>query len=253
MTTAFPLRMLTDDGIRAFRVYLQGLRQGSRMAPPREMLLSPHQSEEFPIPVAVEQRTFASRIEFCRYMTEVIGKIPYNLIDGDIHLWSWLSLFYFDQVCPVRTDETRRPGMDYRHIPFRDYRYRHRHLMEGAYHVYHLYGDEAALLLCSPLYQENAFHHELAGRQVMIANPAIISVATELYYDVEKERPKTGSGQWSNPGTLRRFIDVVNQLDMTHDLFTMTPRRLMELLPPEFDAWKQGSLSFSVFPTEGRR
>ncbi|HSW62828.1 MAG TPA: hypothetical protein VLH56_05925 [Dissulfurispiraceae bacterium] len=236
--TSYSVRMLNDEGLVAFRTYLRGLRTGETTSPPREMLFSPRQSEALSAQIAIEQRAFRSRIDFCEYISDAFGETPYQLIEGNANLWSWLSLFYFDQVCPLRSDGSRRPGMDYRHIPSRDYRYRHRHLLEGAYHVYQMYGMDAALLLCSALHNENSFHHELAGRQGLITNPFIINVATDLYYDIRHNRPKSGAGRGKAPGALLRFVDVINQLDMTFDLFSIQPRRLMELLPAEFDSWK---------------
>lgn len=236
--TSYAVRLLNDEGLDAFRAHLHGLRSGAASSPPREMLFSPAQSEEFSARISIEQRSFQSRIDFCEYISDAFGETPYQLIEGNVQLWSWLSLFYFDLVCPLRSDGTRRPGMDYRHVPSRDYRYRHRHLLEGAYHVYRLYGMDAELLLCSALHNENSFHHEFAGRQGFITNPVIINVATDLYYDIRHNRPKLGAGRGKAPGALLRFVDVINQLDMTFDLFSMQPKRLMELLPPEFDAWK---------------
>ena len=236
--TVHQIRMLNTAGIEAFRTYLNQLRSGQTGAPPRDILFDERQSAAFPVPLEIEQRKFRFRIDFCEYMADVFGDTPYHLIAGNTGLWSWLSLWFFDQVCPPGSDRTRRPGMDYRHILSSGYRYRHRHLLEGAYQVYHLYGMDAALLLCSALPHENSFHHELAGRQGFITNPVIINVATELYYDVRHSRPKTGAGRGKTAGALRRFVDVVNQLDMTYDLFSMQPKKLLALLPPEFDRWK---------------
>ncbi|MFO7599969.1 MAG: hypothetical protein R6X27_09205 [Candidatus Desulfacyla sp.] len=40
------------------------------------------------------------------------------------------------------------------------------------------------------------------------------------------------------PGTLYRFIDVVQQLDLTYDLYSMTGEQILQLLPNEFDRWR---------------
>ena len=160
-------------------------------------------------------------------------------LDGDVGLWSWLSLFYFDQVCPPRPDGTRAPGRDYRHILEPTYRYGHRHLLGGPHLVYRLHGEQAALLLCTKLYQENTFHHELASRQAFISNPAIIRAANLLYLEPRTQRPKRGAQDPKRtPGTLRRFIDVLQQLDLNYDLYSMSGEALVGLLPAEFDEWK---------------
>jgi len=40
------------------------------------------------------------------------------------------------------------------------------------------------------------------------------------------------------PGTLYRFIDVIQQLDLTYDLYSMNGEEILGLLPPEFDRWR---------------
>ncbi|MFH1977184.1 MAG: hypothetical protein ABIJ52_16800 [Pseudomonadota bacterium] len=40
------------------------------------------------------------------------------------------------------------------------------------------------------------------------------------------------------PGTLFRFIDVIQPLDLTYDLYSMSGKDIIGLLPPEFDKWK---------------
>jgi len=42
-----------------------------------------------------------------------------------------------------------------------------------------------------------------------------------------------------HPGTLYRFIDVVQQLGLTYDLYSMTGDQILQLLPSEFDRWRQ--------------
>jgi hypothetical protein len=42
----------------------------------------------------------------------------------------------------------------------------------------------------------------------------------------------------SSPGTLLRFIDIIQQLDLTYDLYSMSGEEILALLPPEFDKWK---------------
>ena len=39
-----------------------------------------------------------------------------------------------------------------------------------------------------------------------------------------------------SPGTLFRFIDVIQQLDLAY--YSMSGKDIIGLLPPEFDKWK---------------
>ena len=173
------VRRLTQTGIEQFRDYLRELREGSTAEPPRSLLTDPKTSEPFVPTRSIEDRLFAARLEAARYLTEVFDGIPG--LEEDVGLWSWLSLFYFDQACPPGSDGARSPGRDYRHILEPGYLYGHRHLLGGPFLVYRLHGEQATLLLCTKIHRENHFHHELASRQAFISNPTIIEAANRLY------------------------------------------------------------------------
>jgi len=233
-----PVRRLTETGIEHFRNYLKELREGGTAEPPRSLLTDPEASEPFAPTRSIEERVLATRLEGARYLTEVFDDILG--LEEDVGLWSWLSLFYFDQVCPPRADGVRSPGRDYRHIQEPGYRYAHRHLLSGPLLVYRTHRERATLLLCTKVHQENKFHHELASRQAFISNPAIIEAANLLYLDERAQGPKRGAQDAKQgPGTLGRFIDVVQQLDLNYDLYSMSAEAIVSLLPSEFDEWRR--------------
>jgi hypothetical protein len=232
------VRKLTTTGIEQFRDYLKELREGSTSGPPRSLLTDPETSEPFSPERFVEQRAFDDRLDAARYLSGVFDGV--SAVEEDIGLWSWLSLFFFDHVCPAGSDGTRSPGRDYRHILEPGYLYGHRHLLGGPFLVYSLHREQATLLLCTKLYQENMFHHELASRQVFISNPAIIRAASLLYLERRTGRPKRGAQDPKRaPGTLRRFVDVLQQFDVNYDLYGMSAEALVGLLPAEFDEWRR--------------
>jgi len=83
-------------------------------------------------------------------------------------------------------------------------------------------------------------YRELSCRQDLLANKGVIEAANSLYYDEKKEQLKRGSAvKTAKAGSLRRFIDVVQQLDLTYDLHSMTGEQVLRLLPSEFDDWRK--------------
>lgn len=62
-------------------------------------------------------------------------------------------------------------------------------------------------------------------------------VATDLYVDPSTGKAKSGAGG-KGPGSARRLADMVNQLDLTWDLYAMFPKGLLTLLPKEFDRFR---------------
>ena len=97
------------------------------------------------------------------------------------------------------------------------------------------------MLLSGPLYETSRYYLELSARQGFITSRGIIEAANILYFDSENGKPKRGPAVTTRkPGALIRFIDVVQQLDLTHDLYSMTGEDVIALLPPEFNEWRPG-------------
>ncbi len=233
------VRILNEEGVRRFREYLFDLRTGSRQDPPWEMLTDPWCSAKVQGNVEIEQRYFESGLNAARYLNEALRPLGRSTMEQKISLWTWLSLFYFDQVCPVMRNGKRIPGKDYRHILDLDSRRYYRHLLVGPYTIFDLHREKASLLLYNPPSQSSKFRLELACRQGFITNRGIVEAANLLYFDSEKGKAKPGAAVTSRkPGTLFRFIDVVQQLDLTYDLYSMSGEEVLDLLPPEFDEWK---------------
>ncbi|MCU0560568.1 MAG: hypothetical protein MUD16_10305 [Desulfobacterales bacterium] len=242
------LRKFTDKGLERFRAYLHELGGGAASEPPQGLLADPECAKPVGGRVQLERTAFDSRLALARYLDRTLEDLPErpDALAGDVHLWSWMSLFYFDQVCPANDKGRRRPGRDYRHIPEPGYPHGHRHLLMGAYLVYTVYewGEELSkLLLHSVLSVENHFHHEIATRQSFITNRGVMEALHLLYFDDARNRPKRGPIMNRRaPGSLYRFIDVVQQLDVTYDLYSMSGHEIVGLLPAEFALWPDKQL-----------
>jgi hypothetical protein len=240
--TGEEIRQLTPEGVALFRHYLARLRLDAVEAPPHHLLTDSRSSRPLHGAGRVIQRTFKHRLDLARYLDGALEGIDADELEAGVGLWAWLSLFYFDQVCPPAGSGRRKPGSDYRHILQPDYRHGHNHLLAGAHLVYAIFGLGEALsplLLCSPVDRENNFCKELAGRQNFITNRGIMAAAQQLYLNPRTRRPKRGAlNKKKAPGTLPRFIHVIGQLDVNYDLYSMSGAEIMGLLPSEFDPWK---------------
>jgi hypothetical protein len=236
------IRKFTDEGIEQFRNYLAELREGSTSPPPFHILNDPATSEPINGGGQIENRNFRTRLELAQYLDETLAEIESDSIETDVHFWSWLSLFYFNQVCPADQTGVRKPGRDYRHILEPGYPYGHNHLLAGAYLVYTVYGlndDLSKLLLYTAPHTESGYHHQLAQRQSIITNRGLLEAAKLLYFNSEESKPKPGAIAKKKPGTVYRFIDIIQQLDLNYDLYSMTGEEVLVLLPPEFNKWKR--------------
>jgi hypothetical protein len=232
-------RSLNRLGLEHMRAYLAKLRAHETPSVPAELLEDPAYSHELPFDIIIEPRLFKDRLAVGRYLMECLAPLGAEITDRDAGLWAWLSLNFFDQICPPKDDGTRRPGRDYRHIPEFGYRHRHRHLLLGPYQIYRRHGVRSILLLAGPVHSESSIYHEIASRQDLIANRGVLDAAVLLYLDPKRARPKPGAqGSLRRAGTVRRFVRVLQQLDVTYDIYGLTGKQILELLPEEFDIWK---------------
>ncbi len=240
---AATVRALTEAGIDQFRAYLDELRAaGTSAAPPVELLHSIGLTTELPVDIVMEQRQFGNRMELAKYLHEKLTPLGTRVLDRNAGLWAWLSLYFFDQVCPVGTSGARRPGRDYRHIPEFVFRLRHRHLLYGPFQIYRRHGVLSLLLLAGRPDSESNLYHELVSRQDIIANKGAMQAAMMLYFDPVRLAPKRGAqATEARPGTVRRFVRVLQQLDLTFDIYGLSGQQILELLPREFDAWRPGA------------
>lgn len=236
--SATTLRSLNSAGIERFRAYLDTLRAGHPVDPPQQLLTDASCTAELSADVQVERERFATRWGAGEYLWNRLAALPANEVEGNPGLWAWLALFYFDQLAPRRADGTRRPGRDYRHVAEFGFRYRYRHLLFGPFAVYRRHRGHAILLLSGPLHVEPGVYQEITSRQDLIASRGVIEALNSLYLDRSRGLPKRGAQRTEQPGTLRRFVRLLQQLDLTYDICGMSGSAIVELLPPEFDAWR---------------
>jgi len=155
----------------------------------------------------------------------------------DRNLWAWVACFYFREICPTSKSGAWQPGAMPRWIPqSADWRRYYRHLVAGPYFIYRAHRDEpkrALALLCQRPGRPGDLVEQLASRQQIVTNPAIMRTATNYFVD-----PATGqqrrSANSKGAGGARRFVDVLNQFDVTWDLSSLSTDGLRAMLPPEF-------------------
>lgn len=238
------LRALNARGIAEFRDFLQKIREGADLPANPAILYVDDTSTRLPRPVDVEMRTFDRKFDAAAYLSDLLRDVPSG--PEEIGLWSWLALFYFDQLSPAGADGKRRPREDYHYIPAASSGgsgwQRDRHLLAAPCRLFMLHGDHARLLLHPPVHQHGAFIYDLGFRRDLITNRGLIETIDLLYWDAARNRPKRGATTTTRPGNLRRLITVVQQLDFNFDLYGMNAEEILRLLPQEFDAWKPAPL-----------
>lgn len=244
------IRRLNQLGIKKFEDYLKSLKnpEGSQGESPFDLLENPETSEPFPWEVEIEQKIFANRYEMGLYLVSLFERCEQSEINFDRGLWSWLALFFFDQLCSAGTDGRRRPSQIYNYILSSDRRHQQRHAIRTTYLFVKEYGETVYFMFSNPLDKRGEITEQLASRQDVLGCRGVIEAACSLYYDNLRKSPKRGASG-KGPGTVRRFGVVLRQFARTYDLFSLSGQRVLEILPGEFDRFR----SWQEESQEGRK
>jgi hypothetical protein len=235
------LRKLNDHGVERMKGFLAELEVNPATPVPIDILSDLSTSEQLPVTLNVEDRRFGSRMTAAEYLYGILSSPGAAGLDRDPGVWAWLSLFYFDELCPKRKDGTRKVLEVARFIASSHaFRY-YRHLLAGPYLLFKAFREDPAkakIVLTGPLDKISDFVAQLASRQDFVQNKAVIEAATALYFNESTGKPKRGAADTEHsPGTLRRFVDIINQCEPTWDLYSMTAQQLVAKLPPEFSSY----------------
>ncbi len=237
-------RRLTAQGIEQFDEFLLGLRDDPRRDAPLHLLTGAESSAAIDAEVDAEPRVFHSRLEIAEHLSKML-RVDSSALRRDKGFWSWLGLAWFESICPIQEGRWQ-PGERYRWIAeLEDPRKSCRHLLAGPYQIYRAHRDDPARalsLLSGPVYKTGPLVSLLASRPSLVTCRAVVGVATRLYYDQQHGRNRAGLGG-RGPGSPRRFVDLLSQLDLTWDLHSLTTEELLELLPAEFDEFHRSQNS----------
>jgi hypothetical protein len=231
------LRKLSLEGIRAFSDYLDVLDTEPMRAVPLNVLSDPRTSESLAKTVEVERKAFANRFAAAEYLYERVSRAGVVDVNRDVGLWAWLTLFYFDEVCPPQRSGARFPGERARYIPdvsnFRKY---YRHLLASPYRIYKAHRDapeRSLVVLSGALDTPGELAEQLSAYQEIVTNRAVMELATKMYIDPSSRKPRRGAAG-KGAGSARRFPVVLDQFDLTWDLYATSPNELTMILPEEF-------------------
>ncbi len=231
------LRLLNQDGLAEFQRYLTGLRNGHMKEPPFDLLDNPATSEELLPLIDIEYRDFATRYELGCYLVDKLSVLDQHEISHDSGVWSWIALWLFDQLCPSDKDGHRKPREDYHYVLSRDYRHHARHAIRTTYQFVRRYGSEVVFMFSQSLEKRGEIVEQLVARQELAAAPGVVQAASILYNDPDRHSFKIGSAG-SGRGSVRRFVRVLQQFQLTYDLFSISGKDLVVLLPNEFDRFR---------------
>ncbi len=231
------LRRFTSDGLNEFNNYLDLLEEDGALVPPMNILSDNKYSEDLNFEIEIENKAFATRYDVAEYFFEIFSGIGIQNLEKDIFIWSWCSLYFFEVLCPSDNEGFKFPRERSAYVPEpENYRRYYRHLLLGPFLIYRAHKDNPAralALLCKPPHIISDVEAQIAAYQELVTNRAIVELATKLYYDPKSKTTKKGAAS-KGIGSARRLVAVLNQFDLTWDLYATTTIVLQKMLPKEF-------------------
>lgn len=229
------MRILNSEGIEEFRSYLTELNSGTATDPPRKLLESNRYSEESSVDISTWRDDFDSKYDLARFLDDCLPADLTPEFQFQKRLFATLDLKWFDLTCPEGKNGSRNPGQVERHIPKQKWNLRYRHLVRGSFLLYRMHGEDSRVFLAGAPHVHGEMSEQIVSRQELVTSGSVVRALSILYFDERKWKLKRGFSARDRPGTLRRFVNVMNQLARTYDLFEISGEQIVELLPREFD------------------
>ncbi len=231
------LRTFNESGIRAFRTFLRKARQDPTTPAPSHIVEDETLTKVYVPAVEVEPRRFGSRAEAADYFCRLFKQIPSHQVANDASLWTWLSSFFFDEVCP-RQRGRRKVMNDYCYIyeprnPHNSYRHR----LYIAWRIITAAPQHNRLFLRAALPTLDQVTAEVFKRLYLTRIPCIFEILDRLYWDDSQGKARAGIVTRKNvkPGDLIHRLPIrIQQLERTYDLMTLSADQLLDLLGEEF-------------------
>lgn len=234
------LKRFTQEGLEAFNEFLSDLNVNNCATKPADLLSSIEFSVQLPERKEIHPRRFITRYELAEYLVEEVGIDSIPDLEHDSLLWSWLANLFFDWLCPASPSGERIPRQRARLVYSSEGKFLFRHLVAGPVFVYLAHRDNPSRvipLLSDPVHQTGKLYIEITDRHNLLRSPGVVEAAGRLYFDSEKQAIRPGVRSKA-PGKIIRFATVLFQFDATWDLQSLSSEQVIELLPTEFDQYK---------------
>jgi hypothetical protein len=249
------LRRFNSAGMAAFSKALAECRESPALEPPLRLLEDEELTSIVTPAISVTAQKFKNRREAAEYLRDLLKPLSEADVTFDAGLWTWLTLFFFDQVCPPRDGKRSVKNSYYYIYEPRSQRYFYRHLLFIAWRIITSAPTINRLLLETSLSSLDQVTDSVLKRLFLTRIPCIYEVLDRIYWDPERRAPRRGitDSKRIRPGNLRyRFPIRIRQLEMTYDLQSLNADQLIELLGAEFEFDKQRTDGTAHVESNGR-
>ena len=184
--------------------------------------------------------SFASAKDMAVAICDSLGTIDAQELAGRTGLWAWLYFVLIDVLSPKKANGERKILEYVRWYPSspNDFWKAQRHLVRMPVLIHASLGADADHLICGRPDSGSEIREQLTSQQDMFS-VNFQRACQRLYYDDKAGLLKKGIAGKDSAGSTRRMAQVRKQLDVTWDMTDLPTDKILHLLPPEFDGFKQ--------------
>ena len=158
---------------------------------------------------------------------------------GDSGFWSAIALFWFNQLVPQKSDGKRNPSKWYNYVFWQEnFRWRPRHAIFSTWKLVSQHGENVRFILNKEVHIRGELSEQFLGRIEYFTFESVAKTASKLYTDTETGGFVTGAAGRLG-GSASRYINWLQQIELTYDLQLIDSENLYQLLPQEFDPYRE--------------
>jgi hypothetical protein len=238
------LRRFNDAGIAEFVRRIETLRAGGAAEIGDAFVNEEKLTEPIVPEVQLERPAFETKRDAGAYLSERTRAARTTYGDDDRGLWTWLSAWHWDAVCPVREDGQRKVLNPVHYVLGYGYAQNSKqHLLRAAIFIFEAWPTNK-LLLDSPTWSLTRIVQDVTTRLFLARLRGMGELVDMLYRDpvTGKQKPGAVDAHVVRAGNLSNRLPArIRQLEVTHDLTNLTAEQLLNLLGDEFRQWAVAS------------
>lgn len=187
---------------------------------------------------------FKTAKEMAIAICDSLGTSDVQELAGRTGLWAWLYFVLIDVLSPKKANGERKIMEFVRWFPSspNDYQKAQRHLVRMPVLLHASLGPDADHLICGRPDSGPEIREQLTSQQDMFSINFQRACRT-LYFDDQAGSLKKGIAGKDSAGSTRRMAQVRKQLDVTWDMTDLAAEKILHLLPPEFNGFKEMDLA----------
>ncbi len=233
------IRKFNSQGNERFEELFWKMKDGEAVSLPESALNDPDFTEEVNFVAEIENRTFESRYDMGKYLTSILSPESIMQYHGDTGLWNWISWLWFDQLCQIKSDGSRKDMREmHNYLLSPSWNHRPRHAVRSSWMLASRYGDKIRFMLSKSPSTRGHIIEVFLGTQFYFNCQGVVKTASRLYTHSTGKTFKRGSTSRVRPGNIERYLKYLNQLELTYDLFSIKQEVLWQMLPQEFEGFK---------------